>query len=57
MHIYSLRSINNLQAMEMHENFHLNLPQKWMMREYSSHGLEYFLGPNKVNKGVFSKRG
>ena len=50
MHTYSLRSINSLQAMEMHVNFHLQSPQEWVVREYNSHGLEYFLGPNKVNK-------
>ena len=27
MHIYSLRSINSLQAMEMHGNFHPHIPQ------------------------------
>ena len=50
MHIYSLRSINSLKAMEMHGNFHPHSPQGWVVREYNSHGLEYFLGPNKVNK-------
>ena len=50
MHIYSLRSINSLQANEMHRNFHPHLLQKLVVREYNSHGLEYFLVPNKVNK-------
>ena len=57
MHIYSIRLINNLQAMEMHGNFHPHSPQEWVVREYNSHGLQHFLGPNKVNEGVFSKRG
>ena len=55
MPIYSLRSINSLQAMEMHGIFIPHLPQEWVVREYNSHGLEYFLGPNEVNKWVFSK--
>ena len=26
-------------------NFQPHSPQKWLAREYNSHGLEYFLGP------------
>ena len=50
MHKFSLRSIDSLQAMEMHENFYPHSLQEWMVREYNSHRLEYFLGPNKVNQ-------
>ena len=57
MHIYSLRSINSLQAMEMNRKFHPHSLQEWVVREYNSHGLEYFWGPNKVNKWVFSNGG
>ena len=55
MHIYSLKSIITLQAMEMHGNFHPHLQQEWVVREYNSHGMEYFLGLNEVNKRVFSR--
>ena len=53
-HIFS-KTTNSLQTMEMHGNFHPPSPQKWLVREYNSHGLEYFLGPNEVHKWVFSK--
>ena len=42
-HTYSQRSNNSLQAMEMHGNFHPHLQQKGVVREYYSHGLEYYL--------------
>ena len=29
--------------MEMHGNFDPHLQQKWVVREYYSHGLEYYL--------------
>ena len=50
MHIYSQRSNNSLQVMEMHGNFHPHLEQKWVVREYYSHGLEYYLSPYSAYK-------
>ena len=47
MHIYSPRTKFNLQAMEPHGNFQPHLQQKWLVREYNSCGLEYFLDPYK----------
>ena len=43
MHIYSQRSNISLQAMELHGHFHPHLQQKCVVREYYSHGLEYYL--------------
>ena len=47
MHVYSPRIKISLQAMESNGNFQPHLQQKWLEREYNSHGLEYFLGPYK----------
>ena len=49
------KTTNSLQTMGMDGNFHLPYLQKWMAEEYYSHGLEYFWGPNVVNKWVFSR--
>ena len=49
MHIYSPRSNNSLQAMEMHQNFHPHLQKKWVVRKYNSCGSEYYLCSYKVN--------
>ena len=54
MQIFS-KTTNSLQTMGMGGNFHTHSLQKWMAGEYYSHGLEYFLGPNVVNKWVFSR--
>ena len=43
MPLYSPRSNNSLQAMEMHGNVHPHSQQKWVVREYNSYGLEYYL--------------
>ena len=45
MHKYSPRIKISLQAMESHGNFQTTLTAKWLVREYNSCGLEYFLGP------------
>ena len=45
MLLYSQTSNNSLQALEMQGNFHPHLQQKWVVREYYSHGLEYYLSP------------
>ena len=50
MLLYSQRSNNSLEAMEMHGNFHPHLQQKWVLREYCSHGLEYYLSPYSIYK-------
>ena len=42
MHIYSPRSNNSLQNMEMHGNFQPHFQQKWVVTEYNSCGLEYY---------------
>ena len=31
-------------------NFYPLLLQKWVVMEYNSHGLEYFLGPHELNE-------
>ena len=49
MHIYSQRSNNSLQAMEIHGIFHPHLQQMWVGRECYSHCSEYYLSPYKVN--------
>ena len=43
MHIYLQRSNNSLQAMEMYGNFYPHLEQKWVVKEYYFHSLEYYL--------------
>ena len=50
MLLYSQRSNNSLQAMEMHGNFQPHLLQKQVMREYFLHGLEYYLSPYSAYK-------
>ena len=50
MLLYSQRLNNSLQAMEMHGNFHPPLQQKWVVREYYSHVLEYYLSPYSACK-------
>ena len=50
MHIYSQRSIDSLQAMEMKGNFHPHLQKKWVVREYNFCDLEYYLSPYSVYK-------
>ena len=50
MLLYSQRSNNSPQAMEMHGNFHPHLQWKWVVREYYSHGLEYCLSPYSAYK-------
>ena len=49
MHIYSPRSNTSLQAMEMRENFHPHFQKQWVVREYNSCGLEYYLYSYKVS--------
>ena len=50
MHIYSQRSINSLQTMEMEGNFHPHLQQRWVVREYNSYDLECYLSIYSVYK-------
>ena len=51
------KTTNSLQTMGMDGNFHPPSLQKWVVREYNSHGMEYFLGPHELNERVFSKEG
>ena len=56
MYIYSLNvKIFNLQAIELHGKFQPHSMHKGLVGEYHFCGLEYFLGPNAVNKWVFSQ--
>ena len=54
MHIYSPRIKISLQAIESHGNFQPHIQQKWLLREYNSCDLEYFLGPYKqaIHRGL-----
>ena len=49
MHIYSQRSNNSLQAMEMHGNFYPHFQWMWVVREYNSCGLQYYLYSYKMS--------
>ena len=55
MHIYSQRSNNSLQAMEIHGNFHPCFQWKWVVMEYKSCGLEYYLCSCKVSISLGAK--